>query len=86
MRRLGQAERRIHGRGDVVDGVRREVNVGLVMGDAGGLQVGEWVLIHVGFAISKIDEAEAERTTDMLRQLGEAYDQELEQLSSSRIE
>ena len=53
-----------------VGGVRRVVNVGLVLPD--GLQPGDWVLIHVGFAISKIDEAEAERTTDMLRQLGEA--------------
>ena len=67
-----------------VGGVRRVVNVGLVLPD--GLVPGEWVLIHVGFAISKIDEAEAQRTTDLLRQLGEVYEQELEQLSSSRIE
>lgn len=67
-----------------VGGVRRVVNVGLVLPD--GLEAGEWVLIHVGFAISKIDEAEAERTTELLRQLGEVYEQELEQLSSSRIE
>ena len=67
-----------------VGGVRRVVNVGLVLPD--GLVPGEWVRIHVGFAISKIDEAEAQRTTDLLRQLGEVYEQELEQLSSSRIE
>ena len=54
-----------------VGGVRRVVNVGLVLPD--GLVPGEWVLIHVGFAISKIDEAEAQRTTDLLRQLGEVY-------------
>jgi hydrogenase expression/formation protein HypC len=67
-----------------VGGVRRVVNVGLVLPD--GLVPGEWVLIHVGFAISKIDEEEAQRTTDLLRQLGEVYEQELDQLSSSRIE
>ncbi|MDQ3641732.1 MAG: HypC/HybG/HupF family hydrogenase formation chaperone, partial [Actinomycetota bacterium] len=47
-----------------VDGVRREVNVGLVMGDAGGIKVGDWVLIHVGFAMTKIDEEEAASTLD----------------------
>jgi hydrogenase expression/formation protein HypC len=67
-----------------VAGVRRVVNVGLVLPD--GLAPGDWVLIHVGFAISKIDEAEAERTTTLLRELGAVYDQELEQLSTSRIE
>ena len=67
-----------------VGGVRRVVNVGLVLPD--GLVPGEWVLIHVGFAISKIDEEEAQRTTDLLRQLGEVYEQELDQLSSSQIE
>jgi hydrogenase expression/formation protein HypC len=67
-----------------VAGVRRVVNVGLVLPD--GLAPGDWVLIHVGFAISKIDEAEAERTTGLLRELGAVYDQELEQLSTSRIE
>ena len=69
-----------------VDGVRREVNVGLVMGDAGGIKVGDWVLIHVGFALSKIDEAEAKRTTDYLTQLGDLYVDELAEISKSRIE
>ncbi len=49
-----------------VDGVRREVNVGLVMGDAGGLKVGEWVLIHVGFAMTKLDEEEAASTLEFI--------------------
>jgi hydrogenase expression/formation protein HypC len=60
-----------------VDGVRREVNVGLVMGDAGGLKVGEWVLIHVGFAMTKIDEEEAASTLDFIKQLGSVYDDEI---------
>ena len=61
-----------------VDGVRREINVGLVLGDAGGLEVGEWVLIHVGFAMSKIDEEEAERTLSFIKELGSVYDDEID--------
>ena len=67
-----------------VAGVRRVVYVDLVRPDGVGL--GDWVLIHVGFAISRIDENEAQRTTDLLRGLGEAYDLELRQLSESEIE
>jgi hydrogenase expression/formation protein HypC len=67
-----------------VAGVRRVVNVDLVRADDVG--PGDWVLIHVGFAISRIDEDEAQRTTDLLRELGETYEQELRQLSGSEIE
>lgn len=67
-----------------VSGVRRTINVGLVLPD--GLQEGDWVLIHVGFALSKIDEAEAARTTEWLEGLGELYVDELKQISESRIE
>jgi hydrogenase expression/formation protein HypC len=57
-----------------VSGVRREVNVACVMGnDLNGL-VGQWVLIHVGFAMSLIDEAEAAATLEALRKLGEAQE------------
>jgi hydrogenase expression/formation protein HypC len=66
-----------------VDGVRREINVGLVMGDAGGISVGDWVLIHVGFAMSKIDEEEAERTLSFIKELGSVYDDELDQFRES---
>lgn len=51
-----------------------------------GLEVGDWVLIHVGFALSKIDEDEAQRTTRFLTTLGDAYEQELDQIARSRIE
>jgi len=44
------------------------------------------VLIHVGFAISKIDEDEARRTTEFLKQLGDPYEEELQDLARSRIE
>ena len=63
-----------------VDGVRREINIGLVMGEAGGIKVGEWVLIHVGFAMSRIDEEEAQKTLDFLKLMGAVYDDELDQL------
>jgi hydrogenase expression/formation protein HypC len=52
-----------------VDGVRRTVNVALVAED--GLVVGDWVLIHVGFAMSIIDEDEARRSLELLRTLGD---------------
>src|SRR5262245_5879953 len=57
-----------------VGSVRRSVHVGLLVPE--GLDVGDWVLIHVGFAISKIDEDEALRTIAFLRSLGEQYEQE----------
>jgi hydrogenase expression/formation protein HypC len=66
-----------------VSGVRRNVNVGLVRSE--GLEPGDWVLIHVGFALSKVDEAEAARTLAFLRQLGQAYQDELDQLAESQI-
>ncbi|MBV1703917.1 MAG: HypC/HybG/HupF family hydrogenase formation chaperone [Hyphomicrobiales bacterium] len=57
-----------------VSGVRRDVNVACIAPPDGDLEtlVGAWALIHVGFAMSRIDEAEAARTLDVLRQLGEA--------------
>lgn len=67
-----------------VAGVRRAVNVGLVMQD--GLEVGDWVLIHVGFAISRIDHEEARRTIAFLETLGDLYDDELRQIAESRID
>ena len=45
-----------------VAGVRRNVNVGLLDDDGDGRRPGDWVLIHVGFAISKVDEEEARAT------------------------
>ena len=67
-----------------VNGVRRNVNVGLVLPD--GLKEGDWVLVHVGFALSIIDEQEAEDTLNFLKGLGEAYEEEMEMLASSQIE
>jgi hydrogenase expression/formation protein HypC len=68
-----------------VAGVRRNVNVGLLDGE-GGVVEGDWVLIHVGFALSKVDEEEARATLELLQRMGEAYEQELEDLKASVIE
>jgi hydrogenase expression/formation protein HypC len=70
-----------------VSGVRRTINVGLLEGDdGGGVGPGDWVLIHVGFAISKVDEDEARATHELLERMGAAYEQELEELKASVIE
>jgi hydrogenase expression/formation protein HypC len=65
-----------------VAGVRRTVNVGLL----DGVAPDDWVLIHVGFALSRIDEAEAAATYALLQQMGAEYEQELEELKASAIE
>ena len=67
-----------------VGGVRRVINVGLLIPD--GLKPGDWVLIHVGFALSLIDEAEARRTMEFLKELGDTYEQELDQIASSELD
>ncbi len=69
-----------------VSGVRRNVNVGLLSEGADAVDVGDWVLIHVGFALSKIDEEEARATREFLEKLGEPYEQELAELQASQIE
>ena len=70
---------------DVV-GVRRNINVSLIAGENGGVQPGDWVLIHVGFAISRVDEDEARATRELLEQMGQEYEQELEELKASVID
>jgi hydrogenase expression/formation protein HypC len=65
-----------------VAGVRRKVNIGL-LADEEELAVGDWILIHVGFALAKIDEAEAAAALEMLHSMGPAYDQELAEFVGS---
>lgn len=69
-----------------VAGVRRNVNVGLLTSEPGGVGPGDWVLIHVGFAISRVDEDEARATRELLEAMGREYEQELEELKASVIE
>ena len=66
-----------------VSGVTRIVNIALL--EEEGLATGDWVLIHVGFAISKIDEDEAALALASLQLMGQAYDDELEAFWASKI-
>ncbi len=61
-----------------VAGVRREVNIACIVDEAHppASCVGDWVLVHVGFAMSRIDEEEARKTLELLAELGE-MEQEL---------
>ena len=68
---------------DVV-GVKRRINVGLLEGER--LVPGDWVLIHVGFAMSKVDEQEAAEALRMLELMGQAFTDELQAVADSRIE
>jgi len=57
-----------------VSGVKREVNLACIINEDHTLEdcIGDWVLVHVGFAMSRIDEKEAALTMEVLRELGEA--------------
>jgi hydrogenase expression/formation protein HypC len=65
-----------------VSGVRREVNVACVAGNDLDALIGQWALIHVGFAMSLIDAEEARKTLEALRDLGEAQET-LDQMAAS---
>jgi len=67
-----------------VGGVKREVVLSCIVDADCPLEscVGEWVLIHVGFAMSRIDEEEARKTLRLLTELGEAQ-AELEAMSQT---
>ena len=60
-----------------ISGVRRQVNVACILREGEPLSslIGEWSLVHVGFAMSRIDEAEAAETLKILIALGEAQDE-----------
>ena len=63
-----------------VGGVKRNINIGMLAEDE--THVGDYVLIHVGFAMSKVDEHEAEETLRLLKELGE-YQSEFEQFQTA---
>ncbi len=69
-----------------VAGVQRTINIGLLDADGDGAEPGDWVLIHVGFALSKVDEEEAAATLRLLEGMGADYEQELMELRESLIE
>ncbi|MGI8469651.1 MAG: HypC/HybG/HupF family hydrogenase formation chaperone [Pyrinomonadaceae bacterium] len=61
-----------------IGGVRRGVNIGML----DDLKIGDYVLVHVGFAMSKVDEKEAEETLRTLQELG-SYQEEFEQFQTA---
>ena len=63
-----------------VGGVRRNINIGML--DKEEARIGDYVLIHVGFAMSKVDEQQAEDTLRVLKEIGE-FDLEFEQFKTS---
>jgi hydrogenase expression/formation protein HypC len=67
-----------------VSGVKRAINIGLLENEV--VEPGDWVLIHVGFALSKIDETEAKAALEFLEGIGQAYEDELTALRDSRID
>jgi hydrogenase expression/formation protein HypC len=67
-----------------VSGVKRAINIGLLADDPPA--PGDWILIHVGFALSKIDEQEAKAAMDFLIGIGQAYEDEIAALLESRID
>lgn len=66
-----------------VSGVQRIISVKLLADE--GIEVGDWVLVHVGFAMSKIDEREAELTIDQIKKLGQTYEEELTAFMETEI-
>ena len=67
-----------------VSGVRRRVNIMMLADEA--VQPGDWVLIHVGFAMAKIEAQEAQASLALLEELGQAYADELKAFEDSRSE
>lgn len=66
-----------------VAGVRRAISTKLLAKE--GVGVGDWVLVHVGFAMSKIDAHEADLTLDQIRKLGNPWDEEMEAFQETEI-
>jgi hydrogenase expression/formation protein HypC len=68
-----------------IDGIHRAINISCVVGDGRTHAdcVGEWVLVHVGFAMSRIDEHEALKTLELLQALGEMTE-EMQWMQDSR--
>ena len=60
-----------------VGGVKRQVNLACIVDEAHSVEdcVGDWVLVHVGFAMSRIDERQAAETLEILNQLGEVQEE-----------
>jgi hydrogenase expression/formation protein HypC len=66
-----------------VNGIKRIISVRLLVND--GLVAGDWVLVHVGFAMAKIDQHEADLTLEAIKQMGQSYTDELSAFVSTSI-
>jgi hydrogenase expression/formation protein HypC len=66
-----------------VNGIKRTISVRLLARD--GLKSGDWVLVHVGFAMARIDQHEAELTLEAMRHMGQSYTDELSAFVSTSI-
>jgi len=66
-----------------VNGVERPISISLMRDE--GVDVGDWVLVHVGFALSKIDQKEAELTLDQIKKLGRAWEEEMDAYKETAI-
>lgn len=67
-----------------VSGVRRSVSVALVDEPAAPIETGDWVLVHVGFALARIDEEQAQETLALLRQ-GAELQRELDEMRRGTV-
>ncbi len=67
-----------------VSGVRRNVSIALLRSE--GIAPGDWVLVHVGFAMSKINEQEAQETLKALKLLGTPFQDEMEMFQTTQLE
>jgi hydrogenase expression/formation protein HypC len=70
-----------------VSGVKRQVNIACIVDEQHSIAscIGDWVLVHVGFAMSRIDADEAKKTLDLLIELGEAQ-AEIEAMQTSAMQ
>jgi hydrogenase expression/formation protein HypC len=70
----------------VVGGVKRQINLACIVDDAHPVEscVGDWVLVHVGFAMARINEEQAAQTLRILAELGEAQ-AEIEAMRRSSV-
>ena len=66
-----------------VSGVEREVSIELLLDE--GVAIGDWVLVHVGFALSKINAEEAQMTLDQIKRLGQVWHDELDAFKETAI-
>ena len=67
-----------------ISGVRRSISVALVDEPAAPVEPGDWVLVHVGFALARIDEEQAQETLDLLRR-GVELQQELDEIRHGTV-